>query len=193
MKLSYRDKIILAVFVLIMTLFVGFFVAIKPKLKSISDNNQLLAERRDYKAEVINSIDSLDKLRQNYEDENKQIKELNSFFIPHMNTSEVDKYIYKIAEENDISIDDMQLVSSEEKELALYNPLSLDDNDTVKVNVDCTTTNIIFRVDSQENIKSFLDDIDNLDTSVIVDSCVIDFDTEKNIYNVQIGVLFYSV
>lgn len=193
MKLSYRDKIILSVFVLIMTLFVGFVTIIKPKFESISSNNQLLSEKIDYKANVKRRIALLDELKKNNENENEQIKEIQNFFTPKMNTSEIDKYIYAIAKKNDISIDDMQLISSEEKDLAFYNPLNIENNDDFKIRVNCASGNIRFNVKSQKNIKNFLDDIDELETSIIVDSCSIVYINQSYGYDVMINVLFYSV
>lgn len=193
MKLSYRDKIILMIFVLLMTLFVGIFTLVKPKSATISDSKQVLSEKRDEKEKVDKEINSLVQLRVNNTTENKKIAELNKFFVPIMNTSEIDKYVYAIAKDNGISIDSLELIPPQESDLFFYNPLIADNENTLKVKANCATANITCRVAKQQYLKDFLDAIDNLETSVIVDSCSIIYNEENNNYDVNISVSFYTV
>lgn len=193
MKLSYRDKIVLIVFVFIMTLFVGYFAAIKPKYIEIKDSKEMLSLKEQEKDSVDSLINELPDLRKTNENRLMEINKLSLFFISPMNTSQIDKYIYSIAVKNNISIDTMQLTPINKSELSYYGTLNDEEENLLKVDVNCANAKITFSTSSYGSIKGFLDNIDDLETSVIVDSCNIVYDDEKNTYNVTISINFYSI
>jgi len=192
MKLNYREKIILLVFVLIMTIFVGVMVLIKPQISQMKANNQLLSEKQDQKEEITQKIASIKSLGNNEGNLQSELQIISDFFFPEITNDLVDKYIYEIAKENDITIDSMVLQETNTQEISFYDPLLTDETTKVKVNADCATAVITFNVTSQENFEVLLDALDKQEKAVLVKACSLTANEDSGSYLATVEVWIYS-
>lgn len=123
MKLSYREKIILAVFIAIAILFVGFLWLVKPKTQKLNDNKLKLEDLQDQKEEIDRKIEQIkplqEKIKKIYDDTNK----ITEIFIP---VDEVgspvafDKALQHYADENNVKILSLEVDTPEVEELKYY-------------------------------------------------------------------------
>ena len=121
MKLTYRDRIILLVVIVLAILAIGFFALIKPRINDIKDNDAKLSavktEWEGIEAE-INKIPGLqDKIMEVYDDS----IELCADFEPGMEQGfELDQYMQKYVDECNVIIDKMEASNVSEKTLDFY-------------------------------------------------------------------------
>ena len=193
MKLSYREKIILMIVVAVMTLAVGFFVAIKPKINTISQSKTLLTQKQSEKLAVDEKIKTAEAITKKLKDTYDEDKKLSEFFMPEVNTYEVDQFLSEKLEQNNIKVTGLDLTAMKETDLAFYAPEGkhpvyalqvaadlngtlpsgyLDSANQTGVNKTCEKAALsvakISFVASFDDFKAFLDTIDSLDKSVIV-------------------------
>ena len=123
MKLTYRDKIILAVILAIAVLLLGFFALIKPKYKEIQDNNvqlQKVQEDKSAKEKLINQIPGLkEDITQTYKDTNEIVK----MFVPVENVElpeKVDEFMVELAEKNHLKITTVNVASANMSDIPYY-------------------------------------------------------------------------
>lgn len=123
MKLTYRDKIILAVFLAIAILLVGFLALVKPKTKALNDNKLKRDNLITEKEEVQRKIDQIkplqEKINEIYEDTNK----ITEVFVPIEDVDtpvELDKVLQKYADENNVKILQLEVNQPKSDELKYY-------------------------------------------------------------------------
>ena len=193
MKLSYREKIILMIVVAVMTLAVGFFVAIKPKINTISQSKTLLTQKQSEKVAVDNKIKTAEAITKKLKDTYDEDKKLSEFFMPEVNTYEVDQFLSEKWEQNNIKVTTLELTPMKETDLEFYVPEGehpvyalqvaadlngtlpsgyLDSANQTGVKKTCEKAALsvakISFVAKLDDVKAFLDTIDSLDKSVIV-------------------------
>jgi hypothetical protein len=192
MKLSYSEKIILLVFVLIMTLFVGFRIVIMPEISHLKTNKQLYAEQQAKKEKVNNMIASIDGLIIKQNKMQKKVNKLLDFYYVGITNDVIDQFIRYITNENCITIDSMNLQSLNTQEISFYDPNVEDEAAKVKLNVECATAVITFNINSQRSFEAFIDAVDKQDKAIIIASCSLNENEKGNDYNATVEMLFYS-
>jgi len=202
MKLSFRDKAILAFVVVLLTFLAGYFIAVKPQISDINASKKILSVKKDEKKEMQKKIASLDTIKNSEIDKKAQLVQLSGFFFLDMRPEDRDKYIYEIAAARDISIDTMSIAEPEVKELEIYKIKETkkadsvekdDDQKNEKLVADCSKVTITFRAPNQDVIRAFLDDVDKIEKAITVTSCKMDNEEEANRYVTTIEISFYSV
>ena len=193
MKLSYREKIILMIVVAVMTLAVGFFVVIKPKINTISQSKTLLTQKQAEKVAVDEKIKTAEAITKKLKDTYDEDKKLSEFFMPEVNTYEVDQFLSEKWEQNNIKVTTLELTPMKETDLEFYVPEGehpvyalqvaadlngtlpsgyLDSANQTGVKKTCEKAALsvakISFVAKLDDVKAFLDTIDSLDKSVIV-------------------------
>lgn len=123
MKLTYRDKIILAVFLAIAILLVGFLWLIKPKTKKLNDNKLRLEELQDQKEEVDMKIAQIEPLQEKIKTIYSDTKKITEIFVPVTEVNspiKLDRALQKYAEENNVKVLSMELSNTAVQELGYY-------------------------------------------------------------------------
>lgn len=123
MKLNYREKVILAIFLAAMILIGGFFGLIKPKNKTIKEDKKTLSTKKDEEKETKNKIAQIG----DFQDQIKQIvsdsKEVTDKFVDKdevNSTVELDEFMQHFANENEIRITDLAVGDMTETALDYY-------------------------------------------------------------------------
>jgi|GEM_PF-393370 len=123
MKLAYREKIILAVFIAIAILFVGFLWLVKPKTQKLNDNKLKLEELQEQKEEVDRKIAQIkplqEKIKEIYDDTNK----ITEIFVPINDVNhpiKLDKVLQQYADENNVKILALEVEAPEVEDLDYY-------------------------------------------------------------------------
>lgn len=91
MKLSYRDKVIFIVVIVLVILAAGFFLFIQPKFKEIEDAKYNLEAKQQQKAELDEKIQSLDQIIADLKAAAQEIGEKQALFL-----EEQDPYLNEI-------------------------------------------------------------------------------------------------
>ena len=63
--------------------------------------------------------------------------------------------------------------------------------DPIKINALCSSTTIDFKTKNQSDIKTFIDAIDKINKSIIIDSFNLDY--KEDMYSVSINIFIYSL
>ena len=139
MKLSYRDKVIFIVVIVLIVLAVGFFVFVKAKIQESKDMQANLEVKQEELDEVHAKIDTLEPLKQQLKNDIKEVDELQAPFMDEQLTFEADQYIYEILSGiPDVKILSMTLTGEDAGALSPYyyqrNTLAYD----LKMNSDLT-------------------------------------------------------
>lgn len=220
MKLSYRDQVILIVVIILATLVAGFFLLIKPQMDELKMNEATLATKQAEKAKIEEKIKSVEQLREKVTLVYEENLELQEFFFPEMSTYEVDQFLYPFIHDNGIKIDKLDLTPSEAVALPEYvydieeldyvlqqyadtnNTAPVEENKMpVYVNPDqgeklaVTTAKIEYHA-SMENLRKFLDGIENEKRACMITECSIEHDEtlmEPNPVKGEILITFYSM
>ena len=112
MKLTYRDKVILAI-VLAAAIFVGgFFGLIKPKMQSIKDNEATLETLENEKSEIERKIKRISKVEKNIEDTHKESLANTEVFLDKEVIEEpelLDELMYNYAEKAKVRIMELKV------------------------------------------------------------------------------------
>lgn len=191
MKLSYRDKIILTVAVIVITLVLGIFLIIKPAITTFNANQATLTAKQQEMADIDAKIAAAQNIDQKITDAYKEGVKLADFFLPQMNTYETDQFLLPYVSANNITINSLSLSEPEAVPMENYMyelkkpqyPLleasdlngELDYNTIVGEaeeyqNVVKITAVLDCKIKDMEALYGLLDDIDNLSKSVIVRS-----------------------
>lgn len=114
MKLTYRDKVILAIVLAVAIFAAGFFGLIKPKSKDIKDNQATLENLEKEKTEIERKIARIKKVAQNIDETFDESKENTAVFVdvdeigsPNSltgGTKKLDKYMYDYAEKAHVKV-----------------------------------------------------------------------------------------
>ena len=112
MKLNYREKIILGVFLAVAILLGAFLGLVKPKTKTLKDNQARLDELELQRSDIetkINQIQPLkDKINEIYNETNK----LAEIFVPTEDADtpvKLDKMLQKYADDNEVEITSLEV------------------------------------------------------------------------------------
>lgn len=121
MKLSYRDKVIFIVVIVLIILAVGFFVFVKAKIQESKDIQANLEVKQQELDEVHAKIDTLEPLKKQLKDDIKEVDELQKPFLDEQDTFEADQYIYNILSEvPNVEFLSMELSGEEANPLEAY-------------------------------------------------------------------------
>jgi len=111
MKLTYRDKVILAI-VLAAAIFVGgFFGLIKPKRQTIKDNQDTLETLEDEKAEIEEKIERIDDVEKSILDTHKDSVKNTAVFVDEEMIKEpklLDEFMYNYAEKAKVKVTELK-------------------------------------------------------------------------------------
>lgn len=123
MKLNYREKVILGVFLAVVIAIAGFVLLIKPKNQAIKDDKATLANKELERDEVQAKIDAIkplqDEIEKTYTDTNK----LTDDFVDYdeiYRTEKFDMFMQHFAEENEVKIRTLSVGNLGEKSIKYY-------------------------------------------------------------------------
>ncbi len=213
MKLSYREKIILYIVIIVVTLFAGFMIFIKPKITSYKDNVKVLEQQEKVQGDIKEKINSISSKEKKVTDLKNEIQKNQEKVYSKKTQQDLDKYIYEIANKCGISIDNLSIVYEKPRDLTPYDPIaemkkyngteeepapeenSENENEEDKglLQLDCQEVNISFRTPNLVPVHAFYDAIDKLDKSIIIDISNVTYNTEKLYYETTINVVFYVI
>ena len=123
MKLTYRDKIIAAIVLAFAVLLLGFFAAVRPRYNEIQDNKTKLAQKQTEKADIENKIKEIPGLQDGIRTTYKETGKKTEIFVAVddvENPVAVDEYLQKLAEDNKVRIDNLQVKSATVGEIPFY-------------------------------------------------------------------------
>ncbi|MCR5168175.1 MAG: hypothetical protein K6C13_13320 [Oscillospiraceae bacterium] len=122
MKLSYRDKVIFLVVVVIIVLGVGFAFFVRKAIQQTQDVNASLAIKQQEWDEVQAKIATLPDLKQELKKTVEEVDTLQKPYLDEQESYEADKYIYDILSKVDgfVSMKSMELTGEKEGNLAPY-------------------------------------------------------------------------
>lgn len=107
MKLNYREKIILGVFLAVAIMFGIFIGLVKPKTKTLKANETKRDELIDQRDEIQRKIDQIPVLKEKINNIYEETVKISEIFVPmaDIDTSiELDKALQKYADENNVKI-----------------------------------------------------------------------------------------
>lgn len=111
MKLTYRDKVILAI-VLAVAIFVGgFFGLIKPKRQTIKDNQETLETLEAEKAEIESKIERIDDVEDSILDTHEESLKNTAVFVDEEMIKEpklLDEFMYNYAEKAKVKVTELK-------------------------------------------------------------------------------------
>ncbi|MBP0965925.1 MAG: hypothetical protein J5999_11650 [Oscillospiraceae bacterium] len=194
MKLSQRDKVIFLAVVAFLTILLGGVLFVKPKYEEMKSTEVTLEEKRNEKTATDDKIGTLESKKEELKKAVKDVEEIQEMFIPHLETFEVEPFLFEIISESDIEItaSEYELMTASELKNYVYQknavayPMRMDADlngelpqevvdayNQVKVSapagvkVGLTTAKISFR-GPFEDIEAALDNFASQDKTVIV-------------------------
>lgn len=111
MKLNSRDKVILAVFLVIVILGVGIFLFIMPEYNKIETNNQELESAKEALEQAQAVLARESTIDQEIEDAYKEANKLSENFYDDMTTYECDELVRQILKETDMRTNSLSIDS----------------------------------------------------------------------------------
>lgn len=121
MKLSYRDKVIFIVVIVLIVLAVGFFVFVKAKIQESKDIQANLEIKQEELDEVHAKIDTLEPLKAELKESVKEVNTLQGPFLDEQAEFEADQYIYNLLKDiPGIEFHSMELTGEQEGDLSAY-------------------------------------------------------------------------
>ena len=120
LKLSYRDKVIFIVVMVILVLVAGFFLLIKPKFQDVEVAQHNLETKQQEKTDIDTKISTLPGLIQSMKDSATEIKEKQEIFLPEGHPYENENYIREFLNELDIELKAMSTEYTEASEISRY-------------------------------------------------------------------------
>ncbi len=138
MKLSYRDKVIFIVVIVLVILVGGFFIFVKAKItESQNAKNDLIAKEQE-KQTTDDKIATLEDLKKQLENDIKEVDSMQSSFLDEQKDFEADKYLYELLSPTGVQFRKLEETRSVEGELSEYyytrESLAYD----IKINADLT-------------------------------------------------------
>ena len=177
MKLAYRDKILLVMLVIILTVSLSYIFVIKPKFEDIDAIKQSVSDANDQLTEIENKIAQKDKIQSELDEYINKCNVATSAFLPPMKNYEVDRFIQKILDKYDFTYTPLTINGPEIVDLEVYSytpeyltyPLlgsseesQEDENtifeDTTSIILPANTIEIKF-IASQKSVEDFLNKI----------------------------------
>ena len=120
LKLSYRDKVIFIVVMIILVLVGGFFLLIKPKFQQVEVAKSNLAVKQQEKNDIDTKISTLPGLVQAMKDAANSIKEEQEIFLPEGHPYENENYVREFLNELDIELKSMNTEYTEASAISRY-------------------------------------------------------------------------
>lgn len=123
MKLNYREKVILAVFLALAILVGGFFGLVKPKNDTIKTDKKTLSTEREKEKEVKAKIAQIGTLQDTIKQLVKDTTEITDHFVDKSkdeNPVLLDEFMQHFADENEIRITNLAVGDMTEKTLDYY-------------------------------------------------------------------------
>lgn len=198
MKLTYRDKVILAIFLAALILIAGFVALIKPKRAAIADNKDKLTVVEDEKTQIENRIATIKPLQDDIEEVHKKAEDRGKIFVTKTDidqTTLLDKFMQEFANKCEVRITELRVddiaagalsyyykpyseVATALRESADINGSLLDQVNAEREESDLIAGRAVETVMStrygisitgtKENVWKYLDEIYNYDEAVIV-------------------------
>jgi hypothetical protein len=112
MKLNYREKIILGCFLAVAILLGAFLGLVKPKTKTLKDNQARLEELEAEKAEIDAKILQIKPLQDKIKEIYQETNQIASIFVPKEEIDtpvKIDKMLQKYADENDVKVTSLEV------------------------------------------------------------------------------------
>ena len=120
LKLSYRDKVIFIVVMVILVLVAGFFLFIKPKFEAVEMAKNVLEQKEQEKAEIDETINTLPDIIETLKTTAKEIDELQGIFLEEGHSYVNETYIREIFNELNVEVLEMTTEYTEADELSKY-------------------------------------------------------------------------
>lgn len=122
--LSYRDKIILLVIIVIAIFLVGVFVFIKPTSEKISSNKMELETVKAEQERIENVIAEIPSIEENIKTEYNNAKELSNGFAQHRETYDAEISLQELFNTNAVNINSItaEPAAAEDIEFYYYTP-----------------------------------------------------------------------
>lgn len=122
MKLSQRDKVIFLAVVAFLTILLGGVLFVKPKYQEMKSTEVTLSEKQNEKQATEDKIGTLESKKEELKKAVKDVEEIQEMFIPHMETFEVEPFLFEIISESDVEItaSDYSLMSAEQLQNYVY-------------------------------------------------------------------------
>lgn len=120
MKLSQRDKVIFLAVVAFLTILLGGVLFVKPKYQEMKDTEVTLQEKRNEKTATEDKIGTLESKKDELKKAVKDVEEIQEMFIPHMETFEVEPFLFEIISESEIEIKSTEYELMEAEEIQNY-------------------------------------------------------------------------
>ena len=120
MKLSQRDKVIFLAVVAFLTILLGGVLFVKPKYEEMKTTEVTLQEKRNEKTATDDKIGTLESKKEELKKAVKDVEEIQEMFIPHLETFEVEPFLFEIISESDIEITTSEYELMSAKELQNY-------------------------------------------------------------------------
>lgn len=220
MKLSYRDQVILIVVVVLVTLALGFFLLVKPQMDSLKMNEAALVAKQQEKAQIEERIASIEALREKVQVAYEEDLKLQEFFLPEMDTYELDQFLYPMLKEHNMKIEGLSLTQPNAEGLPVHvsdyekldyalkqyadvnNKRPADGGNAQSFNNDqgeaLAVTRATFTFHSSiDDMKSFLDAVQNDNRAYMVTDFTFtseeSFDVANNPVTGNITMIFYSM
>lgn len=122
--LSYRDKIILLVIIVIAIFLVGIFAFIRPTSDKIASNKSELATVQAEEKRIRGIIDEIPNIESNIKSEYESAKELSNGFAQRRETYDAEMFVQNLFTENQVEIQSLiaEPAAPEEIEFYYYTP-----------------------------------------------------------------------
>lgn len=119
MKLSYRDKVIVVVAIVLAIIIAGIFLFIKPKYSDLQASDQRVAAKEQELQQAQDKAGTLEMLKDQLKSDIDEVDELQNHFVSEKDygeTYQISQYLAQVLEDTDLEITgiDMDLLSGTE-------------------------------------------------------------------------------
>jgi hypothetical protein len=118
--LSYRDKIILLVIIVIAIFLVGLFAFIRPTMEKISSNKAELSTVQAEEDRIRGLIDEIPNIESSIKSEYDNAKALSTGFAQHRETYEAENYLQELFTTNNVEIQSLTADPAETETIDFY-------------------------------------------------------------------------
>ena len=215
LKLSYRDKVIFIVVMIILVLVAGFFLFIKPKFEAVESAKYTLETKQSEKAYIDAKIQTLPTIIESMKESAKVVEEKQKLFLDEGHPYVNETYIREILNELNVEVSSMSteytkadaieryiveneniLVYQNKMDADLYNELSQIEydkwNNVVReayptATIGVTTMNVTFKSDYQlRDAFAFIDRMAEDEKAVIINTVGSSREDTENVDGVDI-------
>ena len=123
MKLNYREKVILGIFLAVVICIAGFVLLVKPKNQAIKDDKALRESKQTEREEVEKKIAEIKKLQDQIDTTYTETTKLTDDFVDYdeiYRTEKFDMFMQHFAEENEVKITTLNVGSLGEASMDYY-------------------------------------------------------------------------